>query len=40
MNKQEWSLDAWVGQRHWTEGFVRVFLQNKSDKTSISEEIK
>lgn len=32
--------DAWVGQRHWTEGFVRVFLQNKSDKTSISEEIK
>ena len=41
MNKQEWSLDTYrVGQRHWTEGFARVFLQNKSDKISISKEIK
>ena len=26
MKKQEWSLDTYqIGQRHWTEGFARVF---------------
>ena len=26
LNKQDWSLDTYqVGQRHWTEGFARVF---------------
>lgn len=32
MRKQEWSLDTYqIGQCHWTEGFVRIFLRNGSD---------
>lgn len=30
LNRQEWSLDGYpINQCHWTDGFVRMFYQNR-----------